>query len=53
MKKYTIALDKPEAEFYMRIASVAGRPIEDILSNTLEKVVELIARQMGDGVERE
>jgi len=46
MKTYAVKLDDAAYAFYHEISKIVGRPIEDILSDTLYKFAEITAREM-------
>ena len=45
MKQYTIKLEEDLTVFYKSIAKAAGRSVEDILADTLQKTAEMMLRK--------
>lgn len=53
MKQYSIELDETVSEFFLEIALIAKRPIEELLSDALFKQVEIIKRRIAESFEVE
>lgn len=46
---YQITIDEATSHFYEHIASITNQKVEDLLTSTLEKTVEIIVRNLLEG----